>query len=236
VSVILEGRFVQRFPGRECDCPAGTVLAKPAGERHEDRWFTAGSRHLILEVDPLRHGELGGSRMMLEAIHHLPSLGSELIARRMLGELSHSDELSAVALEGLALELLAFLARRQTDAARGSRPAAWLRLVREYLHDNYRDPIRLDALARLAAVHPDHLARSFSAAFGQSVGDYLRRLRLEGAMGALAESDEPIAAIAHRFGFSDQSHLTRLLRRGTGVTPAAYRAAHRRGQEARCSA
>lgn len=236
VSVVLEGRFLQRFPGRECDCPAGAALAKPAGERHEDSWFNEPSRHLILEVDPQRHAELGRSRMLVEGIHHLPAPGSELIARRMLGELRHPDELSAVALEGLALELLALLARRHGDDARRRQPAAWLHLVRDYLHDNYRITIRLAALARLAEVHPDHLARSFSATFGQSVGAYLRRLRLEAAMSALAESDEPIAAIAHRMGFSDQSHLTRLLRRATGLTPAAYRVTQRSGQERRLTA
>ena len=224
VSLILQGRFLQRFPGRECDCPSGFVLAKPPLERHEDRWFAGGSRHLIIEVDPARHEELGRSRSMVEQIHHLSADGTEQFTRRMLRELGRPDDLTPVAVQGLTLQLLAFLSRRGGESlGRGGKPA-WLRQVREHLHDHFSDEIRLACLARMAGVHPDHLARTFAGSFGQGIGEYVRELRLQAAMAALATTDDSIASIALRCGFSDQSHLTRLLRRTAGLTPAAYRA------------
>jgi AraC family transcriptional regulator len=39
----------------------------------------------------------------------------------------------------------------------------------------------------------------------------------------LVDTRESIAAIAHRCGFADQSHLTREFRRVTRETPGAYR-------------
>ena len=39
----------------------------------------------------------------------------------------------------------------------------------------------------------------------------------------LAESDLPIADLALRAGYADQSALTRAMQRLTGLTPAAYR-------------
>ena len=223
VSLILAGRMLQRFAGRECDCPAGYVLAKPAGERHEDRWFASESRHLIIEVDPAREAELGRSRTLVERIHHLPVAGAERLARRIAAELAQPDDLTPIAVQGLILELLALLSRRRLEPWAGSEPR-WLPQVRDYLHAHFRDAIRLTALARLAGVHRDHLARRFAATYGQGIGEYVRELRLQAAMAALTTTRDPVAAIAARCGFSDQSHLTRLLRRSVGLTPAAYRA------------
>jgi AraC-like DNA-binding protein len=49
-----------------------------------------------------------------------------------------------------------------------------------------------------------------------------RRLAL--ARRLLETSDRPIAEIAQTLGFADQSHLTKLFRRETGVTPGQVRA------------
>ena len=76
---------------------------------------------------------------------------------------------------------------------------------------------------RLAGVHPSHLAHTFRARLGTSVGEYVRRLRVEWAAERLGDSDAPISAIAIQAGFSDQSHLTREMVRRLGVSPARLR-------------
>ena len=43
----------------------------------------------------------------------------------------------------------------------------------------------------------------------------------------LADTDLPIATLAYQAGFADQSALTRVMRRTTGLTPSAYRKLHR---------
>ncbi|WP_062115044.1 helix-turn-helix domain-containing protein [Aureimonas sp. AU40] len=48
-----------------------------------------------------------------------------------------------------------------------------------------------------------------------------------GAVRGLLRAGEPIAEIAAACSFGDQSHLTRVFKSETGLTPAAYRAASR---------
>jgi AraC-like DNA-binding protein len=60
------------------------------------------------------------------------------------------------------------------------------------------------------------------------VGEYVRTLRLEGAIRDLEESEASLAAIALANGFSDQSHFSNAFRRHTGVTPSEYRRRIRR--------
>lgn len=223
VSVLLEGRFEQRFHGRTCDCPPGVVLAKPPGERHEDRWFSAWSRHFIIEVDPGRHADLGPIRPIAEQILHVDGIGAELIAMAAWRELREADSMTPLAIEGLALQLLARTGRRDMERTDRETLPTWLRTARDYLHDNFARSFRLVDVAKVAGVHPDHLSRSFSARFRTTIGEYVRRLRVEAAATRLLASDESIAAIAYGTGFSDQSHLTRTFKRLMGVTPGRYR-------------
>jgi AraC-like DNA-binding protein len=51
------------------------------------------------------------------------------------------------------------------------------------------------------------------------------RRRLEWAKTLMRTTNRPLATIAQDAGFVDQSHLTSMFRRETGVTPGRYRAA-----------
>ncbi|MFR4118588.1 MAG: helix-turn-helix domain-containing protein [Bilophila wadsworthia] len=52
---------------------------------------------------------------------------------------------------------------------------------------------------------------------------WLAERRIGHVRKGLAESDLPIADLALRAGYADQSALTRAMQRLTGLTPAAYR-------------
>ncbi len=56
---------------------------------------------------------------------------------------------------------------------------------------------------------------------------WLAELRLRHVMDALASTHTPVATLAIEGGWSDQTTLTRAMRRATGQTPAAFRRARR---------
>src|SRR5437667_238344 len=76
-------------------------------------------------------------------------------------------------------------------------------------------------------VHPAHLARAFRARYGETLGEYVRRLRLEWAAGEMIATDKPLTFLAVEAGFCDQSHFTRAFKRQFGITPARFRAMQR---------
>jgi AraC-like DNA-binding protein len=55
------------------------------------------------------------------------------------------------------------------------------------------------------------------------MGDYVRTLRAEWAAARLTRTGLSLAEIAADAGYSDQSHMTRELRRRLGVRPGEYR-------------
>lgn len=101
----------------------------------------------------------------------------------------------------------------------------WLEKIRARLMDEYRKRPRRAELARIAGVDPAYMSRAFRHHYGITMTEYARRQRLTQAQWLLARSNESIAEIASRCGYSDQGHLARELRRITGMTPAAWRRA-----------
>ena len=117
---------------------------------------------------------------------------------------------------------------RGCDEQNGSsgRPR-WLDEARDRIHVELAARPSLTGLAESVGVHPVTLARAFRRAFGCTVGEYVRRLRIERAARQLADTDLSLAEIALAEGFSDQSHFSNLFRRHTGLSPFQFRRAVR---------
>ena len=110
---------------------------------------------------------------------------------------------------------------RRRAVTGGLAPHVGRRLV-EHVDAHLHETIRLADLAAVAGLSPFHLQRSFRASRGVSPQTFIAHRRIDRAK-ALLRGRDPIAAIAFACGFSSQSHLTRVFRAATGLTPAAYR-------------
>jgi AraC family transcriptional regulator len=149
------------------------------------------------------------------------------LAARCHREFQAKDSASDLALEGVALELVATLMRARTPGEKAI--PRWLAEARDYLDEHYREPIRLSTLSMLTGVHEVHLVRCFRRQWGHTPGTYVRRLRMERACEALTRPEASIVAIALEAGYSSQAHFTRVFRRMVGITPGEYRRVHRGG-------
>jgi len=85
----------------------------------------------------------------------------------------------------------------------------------------------VERMAAAVGVSASRLHALFREAFALSPQAWLSASRLRWARARLADSDNAIADIAQHAGYSEQSALTRALRREWGMTPAEYRRRHR---------
>jgi AraC family transcriptional regulator len=230
ICFVLRGAFTEISAGETLACTPAMLKVTPAGERHWDRFDRGDARGLLIEAEPARAEALRPHAAVLD--QHLAFHGGlpAAIARRIYEELRVMDDAAPLAIEGLVLELLAAATRRSNGghAGGGGRPG-WVLQARDFLHADLAARRTLSDLAVAVGVHPVTLARTFRRSFGCSVGEYLRRLRIERAAVQLGGSDAPLAAIALAAGFADQSHFSNLFRRETGMSPSAYRRAVRAG-------
>jgi transcriptional regulator GlxA family with amidase domain len=98
-----------------------------------------------------------------------------------------------------------------------------LNRVMEYIHSNLARDVRIESIARAAALSAFHFARAFKRTTGMTPHRYLVHARIERAKELMRETRKGLAEIAVEAGFVDQSHMTNVFRRLTGATPTAFR-------------
>ena len=144
------------------------------------------------------------------------------LAARLYSEFRLMDDLSGMAIEGLTIEIMAEMLRHNLKRYQ-SRKLPWLDQVDDIIHERYTERITLGGLASAVGVHPVHLAREFHRRLGCTIGQQIRRLRVELACDMLHEGNESLAQIALAVGFPDQSQFTKTFKNLIGVTPSEYR-------------
>lgn len=216
--VVLDGVYEESSPGSAVSASVGAAVLKPAGVAHWNRFRGGGSRTLRVQFDA---GALGtAARFMPTRLGSFDLTSSAAIVARLRAELAAQDDFTPLAVHALCLELVGMAL---DVGRRPGRDSPAIHRAAAILRETPGAALSIGAVARDVGVNRTHLARCFRRAYGCSMGEYARGARLARALRLLESNDEPIAQIAVRAGFCDQSHFTRTCRRLVGVTPMAWR-------------
>ncbi len=221
MAFVLRGVLTERCERKTLECRPLSVSFLAPGLTHSDDFH--GETHcLLLDVASQRLERLRAVLPMSDPVFLRGGVAAWLMMR-LYTEAHATDEGAALALEGLALEILATLSRVRS-ARPGANVPGWLRQTKELLHAQFRETTTHEQLARAAGVHPVYLAGEFRKHFQCTIGEYVRKLRIEHASRQLVASDAPLAEIALTSGFADQSHFSKVFKRLAGMTPSQFRA------------
>ncbi len=110
-----------------------------------------------------------------------------------------------------------------SDDLEEQRPPFWLQRATAMIHEEFRRPLSVRGIAQEVGIHPVHLSRVFRRFHRASIGDTLRRVRVQFACDRLCEPGVQLADLALSAGFCDQSQLTHSFKRVVGTTPGRYR-------------
>ena len=219
---VIAGNYTEEYGGRTRECTSSTLLFHPPDELHAEQFHDSGGRSFIIEIEPEWLMRLRDQGIVTQPAAGIKGGVAELLAHRLYKELAQHDEVSDLIVEGLMMELVGETLRGGA-MVQVNQPPRWVEQAKELLHERFAEPLKLADIAREVSVHPVHLAQIFHKSYRCTVGDYVRRLRVERACHDLANSELPLADIALAAGFCDQSHFTRIFKRVIGVAPSQYR-------------
>lgn len=97
-------------------------------------------------------------------------------------------------------------------------------IAMNYISNNLSDSLSLEKVAKAAFFSTFHFHRIFKAVVGETVSDFIRRLRLETAANQLISNKyRNITRIAMDCGFSSSQNFSKAFRQHFGMTPSAYK-------------
>jgi AraC family transcriptional regulator len=222
LSFVLAGAYKEEIAGRSRLCEKSMLLIHPPGEAHEVSFQGNTVRIFSVEFDEVWLKDSVFPQPVFEIMQDFESDYACHLSSKMYTEFKIMDHASIFAMEGLVFEILAQIIRKKSKRVEKTRPV-WLDRVCEILNDRFREAIKFKDIARLVDVHPIYLMREFRRFYGCTMGDYLRKLRINFVATSLTRTNTAISQIAVEAGFYDQAHCTNVFKKMTGMSPSEYR-------------
>ena len=128
-----------------------------------------------------------------------------------------------------AAELFDYLTRRITTsyekAARlkrqdENRP---IRVVKKYVEEHFGEPLTLEELSQVVDLSPTYLSTIFKKDTGMTFLEYLSKVRMDMAKKLLKETNDTVADICGKVGYSDVRYFTKTFTKYAGLKPKEYR-------------
>ncbi len=94
--------------------------------------------------------------------------------------------------------------------------------VIQYLSDHVNEDIGHEVLAAKYRVHPGYLSRLFKQDMGETLSEYLLRMKIQRAAELLKDGNYKVGEIAVMVGYSASSYFSIMFRKHTGYSPREY--------------
>ena len=232
--LVESGEYLMYRDGEEMQLHEGEVCPVPPNEIHCIRslgeqgvyysivfsldLIAMTGRHFFQEsfVQPLRQGKLqipekiGGSdpyyRSVWQALRQ--TVESRQKAEQFLGVMT------------ACLAMMPYCTRNEKSGERRTEHQAVQHCI-AYLNENYQHKVTLEELAEQVHLHPNYLCTIFHNDSGQTIFQYLTRIRLEKAC-ELLRSGSSVTQVAEQCGFHNVSFFSRTFKATYGTTPKSF--------------
>ncbi|HOY16028.1 MAG TPA: helix-turn-helix domain-containing protein [Haliscomenobacter sp.] len=98
-----------------------------------------------------------------------------------------------------------------------------IKQTQDFIEANYQDKISVDHLADSVAVSRRSFERRFKQATGNTVVEYLQRVKIEAAKRSFESSRKNINEVMYDVGYTDTKAFRTVFKKLTGLTPIEYR-------------
>lgn len=218
ITFIIEGGNQEQRKDQDREVRPGEVLMYHSGEVHRNRNTQHPSRNINFEIENhfLNRYGLDFSSLYQEG-QQAPGFKAGLL--KIYRECCINDVHTRSSIHALLLGLFSIA---QTPKKENHLPL-WVNRLQQLLHDTWDDTPTLTQLAAILQVHPVTISKYFPVYFSCTLGEYIRRVKVEKAVSYIKQPGSSLTDIAYRCGFTDQSHFIKTFRTATGFLPGEYK-------------
>ena len=234
IEYIMSGRAEETLNGVKNDISDGNLHILTPSDFHE----------IIIKDDPVLIYKACFDLNLIDhslssrllSLSHMPILHLEGEEKKLIEQIFLSmeradaciddHEILQTVLHGLINSILASVIFMSEDLDPGLRIARYddtICTVLNLIHKDFCSGVNLSKLANAVYLSPSHLSRKFHSSVGMSIGDYVKRLRMDMVTRLLVTSDYSITDICYEVGFVSLPTFSLEFKRIYGVTPSDYR-------------
>lgn len=93
-------------------------------------------------------------------------------------------------------------------------------LIKQFIHENYAEEITIADLAEKVYISKNYLSQIFKNATGETINNYIVKVKMEKARGLLLERKLKIYEVAYRVGYKNIPYFSTTFKKHFGITPA----------------
>lgn len=218
ITLILQGGNREQRKNREYESGLGEIRFYASGEFHRNLNTMHPSRNINVEIE---NNFFSQYDLDVTSINDtkLNCANAKFALLKAYKECLTNDEHSQSTIHGLLLDFITMTPHNKGEKINPQ----WARQVRDVLNDRWNENVMLHELASLVEVHPVTISKFFPKYFHCTLGEYVRKIRVEKATTLIRKSQLPLTSIAHHCGFFDQSHFVRVFKQTTGFLPNRYK-------------
>jgi AraC family transcriptional regulator len=195
----------------------GSITWYEAGERHQISKVPTPSYHVNFELTDQFFSTYDiNPASIARALQQHPDIRCLML--NVFRELQHPDSDAIISLQQLLLNIV-------SDTSRLLLPGipAWVKTIKEILHDQWNDTLTLEELSVITGVHPVTISKYFPSYFSCTLGEYRRKLKINRAIEKMNQPFYTGVQLAYASGFADESHFIRVFKKMTGLSPRHFK-------------
>ena len=167
------------------------------------------------------------SRALFLREEEYPSISAKIL--KIMNIMRDGEEFYLEEAKGVLAALLVEIARlnRPSEEARVAEETGKLTnmvtRVLDFVSYHYMEDIKVEDLAKSCHISETHFRRVFTSYMKMSPLEYINTVRIQTACELLQKTDDPVADIAHKCGFTTNSTFNRNFKQMMGITPNEWR-------------
>lgn len=218
-TFVLNGSCLENRKHSKHEWKPGDVLFYEKGVVHRNCYHQEHSRNFNLELNDkwLEKYDVGLSGDPDNNV--LGPADIKFLFIQLYREFLNQDCASQASLNSILLHIMGHKSHEITS----NKTPPWVSRIREFLHDNWSTNLALKEMSGIIGIHPITISKNFTRYFGCTLGEYMRKIRIEKAISMIRSTNLTLTDIAFTCGFADQSHFIRWFKKFTGTVPLQYR-------------